>query len=90
MTIAVDLGRKATKTNKQTKSMMRALLGAPCTDARLYTLRIKIGTRTTNARIVELISGVRSAMHTAIASYLEGGPLMWLMPLHVNQNSVNE
>ena len=31
-------------------STMRALLGARCTDARLYTLRIKIGTRTTSAR----------------------------------------
>ena len=29
---------------------MRALSGAYCTDARLYILRIKIGTRTTSAR----------------------------------------
>ena len=32
-------------------------MGARCTDARLYTLRIKIGTRTTSAHIVELASG---------------------------------
>ena len=33
-------------------------------------------------------SGVRSAMHAA-TSYLEGGPLMWMLPLnlHVNQKS---
>ena len=30
-------------------SMMRGLTGAGYTDARLYTLRIKIGTRTTSA-----------------------------------------
>ena len=29
-------------------------------------------------------SGVRSAMG---AASLEGGPLMWMMPLHVNQKS---
>ena len=34
-------------------------------------------------------SGVRSAMGAAtnVASYLEGGPLMWMMHLHVNQKS---
>ena len=36
-------------------------------------------------------SGVRSAMHAAsqLQMYLEGGPLMWMMPLqlHVNQTS---
>ena len=40
------------------------LSGACCTDARLYALRIKIGTRTTsakNARIVELASDIASA-----------------------------
>ena len=33
-------------------------------------------------------SGVRSAMHAQV-SYLEGGPLMWMLPLylHVNQKS---
>ena len=40
---------------------MRALSGAHCTNARLYTLHIKIGTRTSaqgplNARIVQLAS----------------------------------
>ena len=37
---------------------MRALLSAPCTDARLYTSRIEIGTRTSAAstRVVELTS----------------------------------
>ena len=30
-------------------------------------------------------SGVRSAMQ--LASYLERGPLMWMMPLHLNQKS---
>ena len=34
----------------EANSTMRALSGARCTDARLYTLRIKIGTRTTSAR----------------------------------------
>ena len=33
-------------------------------------------------------SGVRSATHAA-SSYLEGGPLLWILPLylHVNQKS---
>ena len=34
----------------EAKSTMRALSGARCIDARLYTLRIKIGTRTMSAR----------------------------------------
>ena len=36
-------------------------------------------------------SGERSAMREA-ASYLEGGPLMWILPLylHVNQKSDND
>ena len=24
-----------------------------------------------------------------LASYLEGGPLMWMMPLHVNKKNLN-
>ena len=33
--------------------------------------------------------GVRSVICMQLASYLEGGPLMWMMPLHlqVNQKS---
>ena len=30
-------------------------------------------------------SGVRSAMCASIVSYLEGGPLMWMMHLHANK-----
>ena len=40
--------------------MMRALSGAYCIDARLYTLRIKIGTRTMRERsgsVVECFTG---------------------------------
>ena len=32
-------------------------------------------------------SGVRSAMH---ASYLERGPLMWMMPLHLHVNQKSD
>ena len=41
--------------------MMRALSGARRTDAKLYALRIKIGTRKTSVRtrIFELASGMR-------------------------------
>ena len=39
---------------------MRALSSAHCTDVRLYTLRIKIGTRTTRARVVELAFGLKT------------------------------
>ena len=34
----------------EASSIMRALSSVRCTDVRLYTLRIKIGTRTTSAR----------------------------------------
>ena len=30
---------------------------------------------------------MRSAICVQLASYLEGGPLMWMMPLHINQKS---
>ena len=33
----------------EARSTMRALSGARCTDTMLYTLRIRIGTRTTSA-----------------------------------------
>ena len=36
--------------------MMRALSSAHCSDVRLYTLGIKIGTRTMSASVVELTS----------------------------------
>ena len=31
-------------------------------------------------------SGVRSAIYMQLASYMEGGPLMWMMPLHLRVN----
>ena len=34
-------------------------------------------------------SGVRSAMWQ-LASYLEGGPLMWMMPLHLHVNQKSD
>ena len=36
--------------------MMGALSGACCTDARLYSLRIKIGTRTSGPRMLALLN----------------------------------
>ena len=45
----------------EASSIMRALSGAHYTDVRLYTLRIKKGTRTrapANARVVELASDI--------------------------------
>ena len=50
----------------EASSRMRERLGARCTDARLYTLRIKEGTRTMSARenrIVELASGFILCTH---------------------------
>ena len=38
------------RTNTEASSTTRVLSSARCTDARLYTLRIKIGTRITSAR----------------------------------------
>ena len=50
----------------EASSTMREVSGARCTDARLYTLRIKVGTRTTSARercIVELASGTSAGKY---------------------------
>ena len=33
---------------------------------------------------------MRSAMHALLASYLERGPLMWMMPLHLHVNKKSD
>ena len=43
------------------------------------------GVRTPSPEKSKKRSGARSAMSAPSLSYLERGPLMWMMPLHVNQ-----